>query len=137
MWILLNFRNKANLVFSLVLPVIFVIIGLVVNKTSSNVTYDSKPTPISLQGLPSYARSKVYPSAVPGLLLNNSDGMWPSFFFMIINFNNEMIKWYLLKVTISKLLKQLPIDWRIGIFIWMISFRKKKFNWIVHVHYCM
>lgn len=104
MWILLNFRNKANLVFSLVLPVIFVIIGLVVNKTSSNVTYDSKPTPISLQGLPSYARSKVYPSAVPGLLLNNSDGMWPTFFFMIINFNNEMIKWYLLKVTISKLL---------------------------------
>lgn len=74
MWILLNFRNKANLVFSLVLPVIFVIIGLVVNKTSSNVTYDSKPTPISLQGLPSYARSKLFPSAVPGLLLNNSDG---------------------------------------------------------------
>lgn len=93
MWILLNFRNKANLVFSLVLPVIFVIIGLVVNKTSSNVTYDSKPTPISLQGLPSYARSKLYPSAVPGLLLNNSDGMSTSLFNDYqLQLRNETIK---------------------------------------------
>nr|XP_022313180.1 ATP-binding cassette sub-family A member 5-like isoform X3 [Crassostrea virginica]XP_022313182.1 ATP-binding cassette sub-family A member 5-like isoform X3 [Crassostrea virginica]XP_022313183.1 ATP-binding cassette sub-family A member 5-like isoform X3 [Crassostrea virginica] len=74
MWIVLNLRSKANLVFSLVLPVIFVIVGLVVNKTATDITNDSMPTPLSLQGLPMYARSKMSPSAAPPLLLNNSDG---------------------------------------------------------------
>jgi hypothetical protein len=66
MWATINLRSKANLVLSLVFPVIFVVVGLVVNKTATNTTNDNAPTALSLRGLAAYA--------VPNLLLGNSDG---------------------------------------------------------------
>ncbi|XP_062616764.1 cholesterol transporter ABCA5-like, partial [Saccostrea cucullata] len=74
MWALLNFRNKANLIFALVLPVVFVVVGMVINKTATNITKDLTPTPLSLMGLPAYAKMRNIPSGAPNLLLRNSDG---------------------------------------------------------------
>ncbi|XP_056019371.1 cholesterol transporter ABCA5-like isoform X3 [Ostrea edulis] len=74
MWATINFRSKANLILSLVLPVIFVIVGLVVNKTASDTTNNNTPSALNLVGLAAYARLKVSPPTVPDLLLGNSDG---------------------------------------------------------------